>query len=76
MAKTDFTDAALGMTQAELGGEIISQTLDALNSPMCGSSSKCDGSGGRADMSDTYNLSKSVLGAYYFGKGTAVDSKG
>ncbi len=75
MAKDELTSAALGITQAELGGEIVSQTLDALNSPTY-STSKCGGQGSPQDISDSYNFNKSVLEGYYFGKGTAVDSKG
>ncbi len=75
MAKSEFTDAALAVTQAELGGQIVSQTLDALNSPTY-STSKNNGAGSSQDMSDSYNFNKSVLESCYLGKGTAVDSKG
>jgi len=55
-------------------GEIVTQTLDKLNSPGSGRRSKKNKIG-QSSMSDTYNLSKSVLSAAYQGKGTIIDSK-
>ncbi|MCL1940182.1 MAG: hypothetical protein FWG04_05925 [Desulfovibrionaceae bacterium] len=55
-------------------GEIVTQTLDKLNSPGSGGKAK-KGKFGHGSMSDTYNLSKSVLSAAYEGKGTIIDSK-
>ncbi len=74
MANTGtIVDAALAASKAELDSQIVTQTLDNLNSPMYSGSSKCNSA--RQGMSDTYDLSKSVLSAYYLGKGTAIDGK-
>ena len=69
MAKDGFMDMALGVSKAELDGQIVSKTLDTLNSSMYSPSKKAGGQ----DMSDMYDLNKSVLSAYYLGKGTAVE---
>ncbi len=63
----------LAATKAEIGGQVVSQTLDNLNSPMYAGSGKKKGNSTRAAMSNTYELSKSVLSAAYEGKGTAID---
>ncbi len=55
--------------KAVIGGEIITQTLDALNSPMYGGKA-----GGSDDMADSYNFQKSVLSAVYSAKGAVVDA--
>ena len=70
-----FAVAALKASQAKIGGDIVTQTLDTLNSgQFSGSKNKsCDKSSG---MSNTYNLSKSVLSAAYEGKGIAVRTIG
>lgn len=57
---------AAALSAERIGSEIITQTLDALNAPTYGKSSDA--------MSQTYNLSKNVLGAAYEGKGTILDS--
>lgn len=74
MADNSFVNSALGISKAELDGQIVSGTLDALNSPTYASTKS--GSDPQGSMTDTYNLSKSVLGAFYYGKGTAVEEKG
>jgi hypothetical protein len=53
-------------------GQIVTQTLDKLNTPGQGGKSKKN-KFGASGMSDTYNLSKSVLSAAYEGKGTIID---
>lgn len=53
-------------------GDIVTQTLDKLNSPGSIGKSKNSASG-MGSMSDTYNFSKSVLSAVYEGKGTIID---
>ena len=59
----------ISMTASEIGGQIVSGTLDTLNSATYNKSSNSGSS-----MSDTYNLSKSVLSAAYEGKGTILDN--
>ncbi len=62
------------ITAAKVGGDIVTKTLDTLNSgQFSGSGKKCSGSNG---MSNTYNLSKSVLSSVYQGKGAVVSAKG
>jgi len=74
----DFTAQAAAAKAAisleRVKGEIVTQTLDKLNSPgSCGKSKK--NTFGKSSMSDTYNFSKSVLSAAYQGKGTIIDNK-
>ena len=57
---------------AKTKGDIVTQTLDKLNSPGSGGTSKKSKTG--SSMSDVYHLSKSVLSAAYEGKGTIIDS--
>ena len=57
--------------KAALGAEVVTQTLDTLNSGMYSGKSK---SGDK--MSQTYDFSKKVLSAVYEGKGSIADSKG
>ena len=64
--------AAAATSKAKMGAEIVTQTLDTLNSSTY--SGKSGGSDG--GMSDTYNFSKQVLSSVYEGKGTIADSKG
>ncbi len=52
---------------ARMYGDIVSGTLNALNSPLYGTS-KGD------SMSDMYDLSKSILSAAYQDKGAIMDS--
>lgn len=63
------------ITASKIGGDIVSKTLDTLNSGQySGSGSKkCSGSSG---MSNTYDLSKSVLSSAYSPKGAVVSAKG
>ena len=63
--------AAAATSKAEMGAQVVTQTLDTLNS-----STYKGKSGGSDSMADTYNLSKQVLSAAYEGKGTIADSKG
>ena len=59
---------------AKVGGSIITNTLDVLNSgQFSGSGNKCSGA---SSMSGTYDLSKSVLSSVYQGKGAVVSAKG
>ena len=57
----------------QVKGDIVTQTLDKLNSPTSGGK-KMSKYSAQAAMSDTYNLSKSVLSSVYEGKGTILDS--
>jgi len=66
--------AAGAVSLARVKGEIVTQTLNKLNSPGSGGKSKKN-KFGASSMSDTYHLSKSVLSAAYEGKGTIIDSK-
>ena len=64
------------ITASKIGGDIVTKTLDTLNSGQYYSGSgtkKCSGSN---SMSDTYNLSKSVLSSAYSAKGAVVSAKG
>jgi len=65
--------AAGAISMERVKGEIVTQTLDKLNSPRGGGKSKKN-KFGASGMSDTYNLSKAVLSAAYEGKGTIIDS--
>jgi len=66
--------AAVGAVAMErTKAQVVTQTLDKLNSPGSGGKSK-KSKIGQGSMSDTYNLSKSVLSAAYAGKGTIIDS--
>ena len=74
MAKTLDLEA---ISAAKIGGSIVTKTLDTLNSGQYYSGSgtkKCSGSGN--SMSDTYDLSKSVLSSAYSTKGAVVSAKG
>ena len=63
------------ITASKIGGDIVTKTLDTLNSGQFGvsGSKKCSGSSG---MSSTYNLSKSVLSSAYSPKGAVFSTKG
>lgn len=71
MADNTLTGASIALEQ--VNSEIVTQTLDKLNSPTTGGKKKSKYSA-QAAMSDTYNLSKSVLSAAYEGKGTIIDN--
>lgn len=62
------------VTAFTIGADVVSKTLDTLNSGQFYS-----GSGGKSGsankIGNTYDLSKSVLSAAYEGKGTIVSSK-
>ena len=60
---------------AKIGGDIVTQTLDTLNSGVY-SSGKGKGAGSQEAMSHMYDFQKSVLSAAYLGKGTAIEKKG
>lgn len=61
------------ISASKIQGDIITQTLDTLNSGQySGSGTKCSGSN---KISDTYNLSKSVLSSVYQGKGAVISAK-
>ena len=63
------------VTSATIGADVVSKTLDTLNSGQLysGLGGK---SGSTGKIGSTYDLSKSVLSAVYEGKGTIVSSKG
>ena len=57
----------------KIKGDIVTQTLDKINSPGSGGTSG-KAKNAQSAMSDTYNFSKSVLSSVYEGKGTIIDS--
>lgn len=68
MSDTVYESAAT--TKAKLDNEIVTQTLDTLNSSQySGKSKKGKYSSTQQAMSNTYDLSKSVLSAAYSDKG-------
>ncbi|MDR2077277.1 MAG: hypothetical protein LBP61_10185 [Desulfovibrio sp.] len=64
------------LLKTRMDSEIITQTLDTLNSRSSGKSGKKSFSAAQEGMSQTYDFSKSVLSAAYEGKGIAVTVKG
>jgi hypothetical protein len=64
------------LLKAQMDSDIITQTLDTLNSRSPGKSGKKSLSSAQQGMSQTYDFSKSVLSAAYEAKGIAVTSKG
>ena len=62
---------AMAVTTGKMNMDIISGTLDALNS-----GTSCKKSSGSSDMADTYNFSKDVLSAAYNPVGLVVSSMG
>ncbi len=62
---------AATVAMEKMKGDIVTGTLDALNSK-----SGSSGKSGKDAMSQTYEFSKSVLSAAYEAKGIAVNSKG
>ena len=70
----DETIAAAAVALEKVKGDIVTGTLDNLNKPAFGSKKKKSCSAQTA-MSDTYDLSKSVLSAAYEAKGIVVNGK-
>lgn len=70
----NIAGAALGLAvstaKAKMAGQVVTQTLDKLNS---GAGSK---RGASAGMSDTYHFAKDVLSSVYSGKGAIASLKG
>ncbi len=71
--KNPTLSAAVSLAKTE--GDIVTQTLDALNSPSWSSGTKKSGCSSQAAMSDAYDLSKSILGAAYEAKGAVLNKK-
>lgn len=74
MADTDIFNpakAAIGLEKVK--GDIVTRTLDNLNNSNTGSTCKRSRSVMQNAMSDTYNLSRTVLSAYA-DKGSIIDS--
>lgn len=72
---------AKAISKAELGGEIIKQTLDTMNSCAPGSTgasntmnSKCDKPSTSDNISSSYNFNKDVLSSAYSTKGALFNS--
>lgn len=57
----------------KIKGDVVTQTLDKLN-PIGGK--KKSKQSAQTSMSDTYDLSKSVLSAAYSAKGVGINTKG
>lgn len=64
---------AMELSLETIKGQVVTQTLDTLNSAAKKKSKNKYSIQGA--MSDTYDLSKSVLSAAYEGKGTIIDDK-
>ena len=64
------------ISAAKVGGSIVTKTLDTLNSGQYYSGSGTKKCSGTNSMSDTYNLSKSLLSSAYSTKGAVVSAKG
>ena len=60
-------DSATPFDKQTFGAAVVSKTLDYMNSGSSGSSAS-------SDMSQTYQFSKDVLGAYASGIGTLADA--
>ncbi len=69
-SSSEITAATLSTSKAQIGNEIVTQTLDKLNNGSMGGGKKC---GNQSGMSDTYNFSKQVLSSVYEGKGAIAD---
>ncbi|MDL2317286.1 hypothetical protein LJC59_09520 [Desulfovibrio sp. OttesenSCG-928-A18] len=65
--------AAAKMSLEKVKGDIVTQTLDKLN-PIGGNKKKSKNPW-LTSMSDTYDLSKSVLSAAYSAKGIGINTK-
>lgn len=59
------------LTTEKIKGDIVTKTLDTLNSTGTGKAKKR----GMSSMSDTYNFAKDVLSAAYEAKGTIIGTK-
>lgn len=64
------------MSLEKVKGEVVTQTLDKLNSPTWGDKSKKVRSSSQTGMQETYELSKNVLSAAYNAKGIGINLKG
>ena len=62
------------VTAAKIEGDIVTKTLDTLNSGQFGGSGSKKSSG-VGSMSDTYNLSNAVLSAAYQPKGMIINTQ-
>ena len=71
MANDTTAALALSVSKAKLAGDIITGTLDKLNSNDYGKSPATENA-----MKQTYDFSKQVLSAVYGGKGTIADGSG
>jgi hypothetical protein len=65
---------AAAVSLEKVKGDVVTQTLNKLNSPSYKSKSKKAGFSAQGAMSDTYNFSRSVLSAAYQDKGSIIDS--
>ncbi len=68
---SNANNLANAISQSKIDSEIITGTLDKLNSTGC-SAKKCSKSSG-SSMSEVYNLSKDVLSSYYEAKGSIIN---
>ena len=64
---TSAADTAAPFDKQTFGAAVVDKTLDYMNSGSSGSSAS-------SDMSQTYQFSKDVLGAYASGIGTLADA--
>lgn len=66
-----MADSINSANKATIGAQVVTQTLDTLNSGMY------SGKGGNSTnkISQSYDFQKKVLSAVYEGKGTIADSK-
>ena len=71
---TTMFEAAAKTSLEKVKGDIVTQTLDTLNSGVYGQSEKTKVSG-KDSMSNTYDLSRSVLSAAYSAKGIGINTK-
>ena len=76
MKDTLVTEETGALLKARMDSEIITRTLDTLNSGSPGKSGKKTFSAAQEGISQTYDFSKSVLSAAYEAKGVAVTLKG
>ena len=71
MANDTSISLDFSLTKAKLDADIVTGTLDKLNSGDCGSSK------GTGDaMKQTYDFSKEILSAVYGGKGSIANGSG
>jgi hypothetical protein len=76
MKNTLVPETSGALLKAKMDSEIITQTLDTINSRSPGKYGKKSSSATQEGMSQTYDFSKSVLSAAYEAKGIAVTLKG